>query len=159
KSARQLAVALGVDHKTVLSVRSEMEGIGEIPQCPQVATSDGRKYPSRRPAIIAKNAQEARRAVDLLKETPVESLPNKFLDVRRAERLAREGRRRQAPPTSHEPMPAGIDIRCGDLAAVLTDIPSGSVDLILTDPPYGQAHSAVWGRLGDVAARLLRPGG
>lgn len=30
-----------------------------------------------------------------------------------------------------------IDLRCGDCLELMKDIPSGSVDLILTDPPYG----------------------
>lgn len=30
-----------------------------------------------------------------------------------------------------------IDLRCGDCLALMKDIPDGSVDLVLTDPPYG----------------------
>lgn len=30
-----------------------------------------------------------------------------------------------------------IDLRCGDCLELMKDIPSGSVDFILTDPPYG----------------------
>lgn len=30
-----------------------------------------------------------------------------------------------------------IDLRCGDCLELMKDIPDGSVDLVLTDPPYG----------------------
>ena len=30
-----------------------------------------------------------------------------------------------------------IDLRCGDCLELMKDIPSGTVDLVLTDPPYG----------------------
>lgn len=47
KSNRQIADGLKVDHKTVQSVRSERESIGEIPQCSR-ETRDGRAYPAER---------------------------------------------------------------------------------------------------------------
>jgi ParB-like chromosome segregation protein Spo0J len=59
RSNRQVAEALGVDHKTVQAVRSEGESIGEIPQCDR-QTSDGRKYPAqRKPAPAPKAKPEA----------------------------------------------------------------------------------------------------
>ena len=30
-----------------------------------------------------------------------------------------------------------IDLRNGDCLEVMKDIPDGSIDLVLTDPPYG----------------------
>ena len=33
-----------------------------------------------------------------------------------------------------------IDLRCGDCLELMKDIPSGSIDLILTDPPYGTTN-------------------
>lgn len=50
RSNRQVAASLGVDHKTVQAVRSEAEGIGEIPQCDR-ETKDGRTYPAARKPI------------------------------------------------------------------------------------------------------------
>ena len=35
-----------------------------------------------------------------------------------------------------------IDLRCGDCLELMKDIPSGSVDLVLTDPPYGTMKGA-----------------
>ena len=35
-----------------------------------------------------------------------------------------------------------IDLRCGDCLELMKDIPDGSVDLVLTDPPYGTMKGA-----------------
>ena len=52
-SNRQIAKALGVDHKTVGTWREQLESIGEIPQCDR-ETTDGRIYPrERREAPVA----------------------------------------------------------------------------------------------------------
>jgi len=39
------------------------------------------------------------------------------------------------------------------------NLKNNSVDLILTDPPYSKEYLHVWGQLGEVAARVLKPGG
>lgn len=51
------------------------------------------------------------------------------------------------------------DLRLGDFRDVLADIPDGSVDLILTDPPYPAEFLPLWSDLAVFAARVLRPGG
>lgn len=52
-----------------------------------------------------------------------------------------------------------IDLRHGDFIHVLSDIPDGSVDLILTDPPYPHEFIDCWSKLGAFAKRVLKPGG
>ena len=37
---------------------------------------------------------------------------------------------------------ATVDIRLGDCLELMKDIPDGSVDLVLTDPPYGIAFKS-----------------
>jgi len=37
-----------------------------------------------------------------------------------------------------------IDLRCGDCLEVIKDIPDGSVDMILADPPYGTTSRNKW---------------
>jgi len=48
----------------------------------------------------------------------------------------------------------------GDFREALSEpfIESGSVDLIVTDPPYGKAHLPLWKELSRFAARALKPG-
>ena len=51
-----------------------------------------------------------------------------------------------APYYSH----AGITIYHGDCREILPEIPAGSVDLVLTDPPYGEiTHKGARGGVGD----------
>lgn len=52
-----------------------------------------------------------------------------------------------------------FEIRRGDFQAVLDSIPDESVDLIVTDPPYGDAYTPLYGDLGEWASRKLKPGG
>lgn len=51
------------------------------------------------------------------------------------------------------------EVRAGDFRDVLADLPDGSVDLILTDPPYGDAAVPSYHALAEFAARKLKPGG
>jgi len=52
-----------------------------------------------------------------------------------------------------------IDLRLGDFIKVLDDIPDGSVDLILTDPPYPIEFIDCWSKLADFAFRKLKKNG
>jgi len=52
-----------------------------------------------------------------------------------------------------------IDFRLGDFSKVLDDIPDGSVDLILTDPPYAKDYLYLWIELSELAKRILKPNG
>lgn len=52
-----------------------------------------------------------------------------------------------------------FDLRTGDFRTTLNDIPDGTVDLILTDPPYGDDAVRLYAQLAEWAARKLRPGG
>lgn len=51
------------------------------------------------------------------------------------------------------------EIREGDFREALADLPDGSVDLILTDPPYGDAAVSSYEQVAEFAARKLKPGG
>jgi site-specific DNA-methyltransferase (adenine-specific) len=57
------------------------------------------------------------------------------------------------------PHPGSCGIRRGDFREVLQDLPPGSVDLILTDPPYAEEALPLYEALGEFAARVLKPGG
>ena len=53
-----------------------------------------------------------------------------------------------------------LRIVCADFYPwCLENLEDDSVDLILTDPPYPKEFLHVWGQLGEVAARVLKPGG
>lgn len=52
-----------------------------------------------------------------------------------------------------------IDFRLGDFEEVFANIPDGSVDCIITDPPYPYEFIEVWSKLSRVAKRVLKPNG
>jgi len=52
-----------------------------------------------------------------------------------------------------------IDLRLGDFEEVFKDIPDGSIDCIITDPPYPKEFIEVWSKLSRFAKRVLKPNG
>jgi 16S rRNA G966 N2-methylase RsmD len=53
----------------------------------------------------------------------------------------------------------GWETHLGDFNEIGKQIPNDSIDLILTDPPYGQASLPLYEQLGVFANRVLRDGG
>lgn len=88
---------------------------------------------------------------------------DKRLTLGRAERLIRDReaaeRRRDRAEQTIAAGKGRYDLRSGDFRDVLADIPDGSVDLILTDPPYGDAATPIYGSLAKFADRVLVDGG
>lgn len=121
------------------------------------------RKPKPQPAIVqAKNDREADRAEQAL-ATIGDIAPARTIDVKRAERIAREktAEERRAQPTEQRTVTddAAIDIRHGDFREVLADIPDWSVDAIITDPPYPKDYIPLFGDLAELAARILKPRG
>ena len=52
-----------------------------------------------------------------------------------------------------------IDFRQGDFEEVLADIPDGSIDCIITDPPYPHEFIECWSKLSRFSKRVLKPHG
>lgn len=52
-----------------------------------------------------------------------------------------------------------VEVRLGDFVEIAKDIPDGSVDVIITDPPYPHEFIGCWSQLSEVAARILKPHG
>jgi hypothetical protein len=156
RSNRWLADRAGVDDKTVAGVRRELEATAEIPQLGRTTGKDGKA----RPAIIARNSAEERRALELLKGSPAVDLPAGLSTPRDAARLARE----QANLAHRRELAASVTelhaaVRCGDFRQQLADLPDASVSLIFTDPPYDSESLTLYGDLARLAARVLKPGG
>lgn len=47
----------------------------------------------------------------------------------------------------------------GDFTEKTTEIKDGTIDVIITDPPYPKEYLPLYGKLGEVAKRVLKPGG
>lgn len=58
-SDRQHAADIGVDHKTVGSVRDELEGRGEIPHVSERTDSVGRQQPATKPPVVTTTERES----------------------------------------------------------------------------------------------------
>jgi DNA modification methylase len=52
-----------------------------------------------------------------------------------------------------------IDFRLGDFEQVFADLPDGSIDCIITDPPYPYEFIECWSKLSRFAKRVLKPNG
>jgi hypothetical protein len=73
-------------------------------------------------------------------------------------KIQRDKRMKEAASRYEED--ASIRIVCADFFPwCLENLEENSVDLILTDPPYPKEFLHVWGQLGEVASRVLKPGG
>jgi ParB-like chromosome segregation protein Spo0J len=144
-SLRAIAGAVGVDAKTI---RNDIAG-GDISPPAEIVGQDGKRYPAKRPTIIAaKNEREAERAQVALSAGA--ALPEgRTLDVTRAERIAREHhstQRRIEPVTPH--VSEDLTILHGDFAEVLqAEDLTGAV--VITDPPYPREFLPLWIELAD----------
>jgi SAM-dependent methyltransferase len=76
-----------------------------------------------------------------------------------ARHTAQAAARQSARLAESGPLPAGVTLWVGDFTARGQQIPDGSVDLILTDPPYGHDFLPRLADLGALSARVLKPGG
>lgn len=77
-----------------------------------------------------------------------------------AARVEAEAARIAEEEIANQPkLPAGVDLRLGDFRDVLKDLPDGSVDAIVTDPPYPAEFLPLFADLADLAAQTLKPGG
>ena len=52
-----------------------------------------------------------------------------------------------------------VQVDAGEFQSVLGDVPDGTYDHIVTDPPYDEKAVAEWEALAETAARVLKPGG
>lgn len=156
-SASAIAGALGVALSTVQRDEAQLTDAGKLIVPERRVGLDGKSRPSRRPRILARNEREQERAQATLAELGDE-MPGRTIQLKDAERQVREARRERAPVPDATPK-TGVDVRHGDFRKVLADVPDGSVDVILTDPPYPAEFLPLWSALGQFAARVLRPGG
>lgn len=155
-SNRAIAGALGVGETTVRRDLSTAPDGAVRPE--RTVGKDGKSRPARRaPRVLARNDREQERAQQAL-AIAADVAPGRTLDIKRIERIARDHAPAEGTP-ERVAMPPTCDIRLGDFREVLADVPDGSVDLILTDPPYPSEFLPLWSGLGELAARVLRPGG
>lgn len=128
---RRVASEVGLSHPTVAKVREELESDGELVKFTSRVGKDGKARPSEQPKpkqqpaifVPAKQAPRAQAALSNLGD----EAPPRQLDVKRAERMAREkeAERRRSEPVEPVTVTTGIDIRHGAFREVLAhDMPA-----------------------------------
>lgn len=160
-STRLIARATGLSQSQVVRDLASVDP-GDSPGR-RVTGADGRRYPARRgPSVVAQTRAEQARALSALAALGA-GAPGRPLDLRRAERLARDARaharRTGDTQTTTSTVTPGCRVVHGDFRDL--DLAPGTVDLILCDPPYDRAaiDGTLWADLGERAATWLRPGG
>ncbi|MGD0287240.1 MAG: DNA methyltransferase [Acidimicrobiales bacterium] len=162
-SDRRLALMSGVDGKTVAAVRNELEGRAEIPHVETRADTLGRQQPARRvrsaPTIFVQSNRDADRAVKAFQALG-DDAPPKLIALSRAESRARDARLAQLRSVTVPPKIEGpaYELRLGDLREVWADVPDGSIDAAVVDPPYSQQFIPLFEDVGSLLARVLKPG-
>lgn len=87
------------------------------------------------------------------------SINQAFKEIKREERKQVIETQRDILAELGKTKETDIDFRLGDFYEVLSDLPDGSIDCIITDPPYPKEYIEEWSKLSKFASQKLRPGG
>jgi hypothetical protein len=161
KSLRQIGEDLGVSHQQAKKLIQE-EAVNDVTvELPEIIVGkDGRQHLAKKPFIQVNTIKEAQRAITACNIAGIEKLPNKAIALKRVERIARESERnRLRQQEMHDYREGSVELMLGDFNLRGQEIPDNSVDLIPTDLPYEQNALPLWGDLGILAKRVLKPGG
>ncbi len=161
-SDRFIAGRTGVNHRTVASVRSGLETNGEILRYEARTTSNGKQYPvAAKPSVFACSSAEGRRARVLLDRLG-DDAPHRPASIRVLHKLLNRKEREELKTGPEAKLPAHIRIECCDFRELA--VPSGSLDLVFTDPPWGTSGRrlirdfAAWGLPNPETGRWAAPG-
>jgi 16S rRNA G966 N2-methylase RsmD len=110
------------------------------------------------------NKEYLRQAVKLKEEKPevfakVKSGETTLAEVKKEIRKEELQKERELLSEEGKNKIIDVDFRLGDFEAVFSDIPDGSVDCIITDPPYPIEFIECWTKLSRFAKRVLKPNG
>lgn len=156
-SDRLIGRVVGLDHKTVGSIRAALEATGEIPQVEQRLSGNQKTY--KFPRITVNTKREEERAKTSLQILGT-AAPAKPLDLSEAEKLVRckKAKEQRAARTQAPHLPDdAIQILQGDFRDL--QIVNDSVPLFLADPPYDRASLVLYEDVARFAAQKLRPDG
>lgn len=157
-SLRAIADAVGVSEATARRDVSTASNDAVATPDGKVLGKDGKRRDAKRPTLIAaKNRKETERALSVVGGT---ELPfGATIDVKNAEKRARtqETARLRGLETDETSVVGDVEIRHGNLADSLSDL--SAVDAIITDPPYPKEFIGEFDALGELASRILKPGG
>ena len=165
-SYREIGLQLGISHETA---RKYIENATvnnltlNLPK--QVKGRDGKIRQAkverkRHPSIDARNLTEAHKIVETCKSIGVGQLPAKTINLKHLARLERTQRAAQRRKEQYTDLSLGTStLLLGDFRERGQEIASDSIDMIFTDPPYDKDSLSLWNDLGQLAKRVLKPGG
>ena len=149
RSNNWIAKSLGVDDKTVASVRREMQSTSEIPKLGYTLGSDGKYRPATRVSLptngdgrLAHELPGAgeREYIDLDDEEGILRAAAEIRQRRVAERLREiQERRQQSRPVRIKKH--GGPVLHGDCLDLIPTLEDESVSLVVTVPPYAQQRA------------------
>jgi len=102
--------------------------------------------------VVAKKAPEEIKEKLRKNETTVNKV---YKEIKKEEK--KEEKERIAE--SAKDLKIKIDFRLGDCESIFDDIPDGSIDCIITDPPYPFEFINTWSKLSKLAKRVLKHNG
>ncbi|MDA8310765.1 MAG: DNA methyltransferase [Actinomycetota bacterium] len=160
-SVRRIAEVLGAAKSTVADdlagVQNRTPSDDRPP--PSVVGKDRKTYPARRPpSLFVTNRRDAERARAALVVLPEGAQPTSLL---RAEERAREAgyrAKREAADVAARLAGPDFELRVGDLREVWDDVPDGSIDAAVVDPPYAEEFVYLFEDLARLLARVSKPG-
>lgn len=159
-SLRRIGRLLGMSYETV---RRHIEKVSEKEKFPSISEGDdGIERPAqlkKMPRVILKNNIEAKKSFQDLYGMTGLKIPEKTIDAKQLARIIREHKAAQHKEDPSDVKIGTASLRCGDFREKGQEIESESVDMILTDPLYSKDKLHLWNDLGQLAQRVLKPGG
>ena len=110
-------------------------------------------------AKVKKIQEKAPEEVKAKLRTGEVSINAAYKEIKKEEKKAEKENERDRLAEIGKNKKIEIDFRLGDFEEVFKDIPDGSIDCIITDPPYPKEFIEVWSKLSRFAKRVLKPNG
>ena len=160
---------LALELEDVFSKKAKENQVRKPNSVPQISAKqnvDTRKELSKVASVshdtIAKVKKIQEKAPEEIKEklrTGEVSINAAYKEIKKEEKKAEKENERDRLAEIGKNKKIEIDFRLGDFEEVFKDIPDGSIDCIITDPPYPKEFIEVWSKLSRFAKRVLKPNG
>ena len=155
-SLRRIGDALGIGPATV---HRDLGTDPDVAVAERIVGKDGRSQPAKRPpSLFVTSRRDEGRARAALAALPEGAQPTSLLRAEERARQAGYRERREAADVAARLEGPSFELRVGDLREVWDDLPDGSIDAVVTDPPYNEEGVPLYGDLARLAARVLKPG-
>lgn len=109
--------------------------------------------------LISRQEPKVQKKIVEIKEAKKISVSDAIKEIKKEEKKEKKEEERNRLAEIGKNKEIKIDFRLGDFEEVFKDIPDGSIDCIITDPPYPKEFIEVWSKLSRFAKRVLKPNG